>query len=100
MIFEQFNKHGITWKDYYSTLPTLGVFLPLLEDTTLSSGLAKIDQFYADAAAGTLPSFSLVEPDYGTSVRRGPARRPVRRSVHGQGRQRRDVESQLADPPC
>jgi len=26
--------------------------------------LAGIDQFYVDAAAGSLPSFSLVEPDY------------------------------------
>ena len=64
VIFEQFNKYGITWKDYYSTLPTLGVFLPLLKVPSLLSGLAGIDRFYADAAAGTLPSFSLVEPDY------------------------------------
>jgi phospholipase C len=72
VIFEQFNRHGITWKDYYSTLPSLGVFLPLLEDPTLSSGLAKIDQFFADAAAGTLPSFSLVEPDYGVQSEEDP----------------------------
>ncbi|HEX7444509.1 MAG TPA: alkaline phosphatase family protein [Acidimicrobiales bacterium] len=64
VIFEQFNKYGITWKDYYSSLPTLGVFLPLLQVPSLLSGLAGIDQFYADAAAGTLPSFSLVEPNY------------------------------------
>ncbi len=64
VIFEQLNKHGVTWRDYYTTLPSLGVFLPLLKDPALVSGLAKIDQFYADAAAGTLPSFSLVEPDY------------------------------------
>jgi len=40
------------------------VFLPLLQDPSITKGLAKIDQFYEDAAAGTLPSFSLVEPDY------------------------------------
>ena len=28
-IFDTFNKHGITWKDYYSDLPTAGVYLPL-----------------------------------------------------------------------
>ncbi len=72
VIFEQFNKHGITWKDYYTTLPTLGVFLPLLQDQALVQGLAKIDQFYADAAAGTLPSFSLVEPDYGHQSEENP----------------------------
>jgi phospholipase C len=64
VIFQQFDEHGITWKDYYSTLPTLGVFLPLLGDPAMHAGLAGIDQFYADAEAGTLPSFSLVEPDY------------------------------------
>jgi phospholipase C len=64
VIFEQLNAHGITWKDYYSTLPTLGVYLPLLQDKALVSGLAHIDQFYLDAAAGTLPSFCLVEPDF------------------------------------
>jgi len=64
VIFEQFDKYGISWKDYYSTLPTLGVFLPLLTVPSLLSGLAGIDRFYADAASGTLPSFSLVEPDY------------------------------------
>ena len=64
VIFEQLNKYGITWKDYYSSLPTLGVFLPLLTVPSLLSGLAGIDRFYADAAAGTLPSFSMVEPNY------------------------------------
>ena len=72
VIFEQFNRHGITWRDYYSTLPSLGVFLPLLEDPSLSSGLAKIDQFFADAAAGALPAFSLVEPDYGRQSEEDP----------------------------
>jgi phospholipase C len=72
LIFQQFNKHGITWKDYYSTLPTLGVFLPLLEDPTLSVGLAKMDEFYTDAAAGNLPSFSLLEPNYDESSEEDP----------------------------
>ena len=72
IIFEQFNNHGITWKDYYSTLPTLGVFLPLLEEPSLAAGLAHIDQFYVDAAAGTLPSFSLVEPNYDTQSEEDP----------------------------
>jgi phospholipase C len=72
VIFQQFNKHGITWKDYYSSLPTMGVFLPLLGDPTIRSGVVGIDEFYADAAAGTLPSFSLVEPDYDKSSEEDP----------------------------
>ena len=35
-----------------------------LRTVHLRIGLAHIDQFYADAAAGNLPAFSLVEPDY------------------------------------
>ncbi len=72
VIFEQFNKHGITWKDYYSTLPTLGVFLPLISDQTLVKGLAHIDQFYVDAAAGNLPFYSLVEPNYDEQSEENP----------------------------
>jgi phospholipase C len=72
VIFEQLNTHGITWKDYYTTLPTLGVYLPLLQDKALVSGLAHIDQFYLDAAAGTLPSFCLVEPDFGRQSEEDP----------------------------
>jgi phospholipase C len=72
VIFEQFNKHGITWKDYYSTLPTLGVFLPLIEVPALSAGLAHIDQFYADAGSGNLPSYSLVEPNYDEQSEENP----------------------------
>jgi len=72
VIFQQFNQHGITWKDYYSTLPTIGIFLPLLEDHTLTPGLAPIDEFFSDAAAGTLPSFSLVEPNYAMQSEEDP----------------------------
>jgi phospholipase C len=72
VIYEQFNKHGITWKDYYTTVPTLGVFLPLLSDPKLSPNLVKMTQFFTDAAAGNLPSFSLVEPDYGHTSEEDP----------------------------
>jgi len=64
VIFDQLDRHGISWKDYYTTLPTVGVFLPLLEVPSITRGLARIDRFYEDAAAGTLPSFCLVEPDF------------------------------------
>jgi phospholipase C len=72
VIFEQFNKHGISWKDYYSNLPSLGVFLPLLADPMLRSGVVKIDQFFEDAAAGKLPAFSLVEPNYDKQSEENP----------------------------
>jgi phospholipase C len=72
VILDQFNRHGITWKDYYSTLPTLGVFLPLMSDHSLTTGLAPIDQFFFDAAAGALPSSAWWSPTTGPSHRRTP----------------------------
>jgi phospholipase C len=72
VIFQEFEKHGITWKDYYTTLPTLGVYLPLIADPAMTKGLALIDQFYVDAAAGELPAFSLVEPNYDEASEENP----------------------------
>jgi phospholipase C len=72
VIFDQFDAHGITWKDYYSSVPSLGVFLPLLGQPAVTSRLAHIDQFFVDAAAGDLPQFSLVEPDYTTQSEENP----------------------------
>ncbi|HEX7443936.1 MAG TPA: alkaline phosphatase family protein [Acidimicrobiales bacterium] len=37
-----------------------------------STHLTKIDQFYADAAAGTLPSVSMVDPDFDTQSEENP----------------------------
>ena len=48
----QFNKHGISWKDYYSGSNRPEVFLPLLSVPALRSGVVPIDQFFDDAAAG------------------------------------------------
>ena len=61
-IMESLNKHAIPWRDYYTSLPSVGLFLPVLQAN--GDKVAKIDQFYTDAAAGNLPAFCLVEPDY------------------------------------
>ena len=61
-IFHQLNKHTIPWKDYYTNLPTVGLVYPFFQAN--GDKVAKVDQFFADAAAGTLPAFCFVEPDY------------------------------------
>jgi phospholipase C len=61
-IMDQLNKHTIPWKDYFTSLPSVGLFQPVF--TTNSDKIVRIEQFYTDAAAGTLPAFCLVEPDY------------------------------------
>ncbi len=71
-IFDLLNRYGITWKDYYSSIPSVGVWVPLLGMPAITSHINKIDAFYADAAQGTLPQFSFVEPDYDHSSEENP----------------------------
>jgi phospholipase C len=72
-IFDSFNRYGISWRDYYSDAPTtIGVYLPLLSQPAYQDNLAKMSQFFSDAAAGTLPQFSMVEPNYTVSSEEDP----------------------------
>jgi phospholipase C len=71
-IFDMFNRYDITWKDYFSNLPSIGVWLPLLGEPSITANLKNIDSFFTDAAAGQLPQFSLVEPDYNKSSEENP----------------------------
>jgi phospholipase C len=72
VIFDTFNRYGITWKEYYSDFPTLGVYLPLLGRPAYEPHLVKMAEFFSDAAAGTLPQFSLLEPNYSTQSEEDP----------------------------
>ncbi len=71
-IFDSFNKYGITWREYYSDLPSVGVYIPLLGEPSITEHLFKIDQFFTDAAAGTLPQFSFIEPNYSAQSEENP----------------------------
>ena len=71
-IFNSFNKYNISWRDYYSNVPTIGVYLPLLGQSAISENIVKIDQFFTDAAAGSLPQFSLLEPNYSIQSEENP----------------------------
>jgi phospholipase C len=69
-IFDQLNAHSITWKDYYTTLPSVELFPPLFFKNL--GKVARISQFFTDAAAGKLPGYCLVEPDYGKQSEEDP----------------------------
>jgi len=72
-IFDQFNKHGISWKDYWSTTPSTLLWPDLfVRDPENTLRLETISHFFSDAKAGKLPAFSLVEPDYGKSSEENP----------------------------
>ena len=80
-IFDRLDAASITWKDYFSTLPTVELY-PELYFKNAGTKVVPIGApgtsstaptgFFADGANGSLPSFSLVEPDYDTQSEEDP----------------------------
>ncbi|HLX88025.1 MAG TPA: alkaline phosphatase family protein, partial [Acidimicrobiales bacterium] len=65
-IFDRLNQAGVSWRDYYhsTSLPTTFVWFG--DSARYSSNLVHVEQFFSDAAAGTLPGFCIVDPDFGS----------------------------------
>jgi phospholipase C len=61
-IWDQLSKHGISWKNYFSDAPSTAIIASSLLRHPLN--LARIEQFYLDAALGTLPAVSLVDSTF------------------------------------
>jgi phospholipase C len=59
-IFDRLNQFGITWKNYYPDIPTCALFEPVFLNNRTKA--VPVSQFFADAAAGSLPAFSIVDP--------------------------------------
>ncbi|HEY2161128.1 MAG TPA: alkaline phosphatase family protein [Solirubrobacteraceae bacterium] len=73
-IFDRLETAGISWADYNASFPT-GATMELYppNDAAFSKTNAPpIDQFFTDAKAGTLPAFSLLDPDYGNQSQENP----------------------------
>jgi phospholipase C len=74
-IFDELDKHGITWKNYTSSAVPTSSSLALFPQLYLKNATTKIvldTEFFTDAAAGTLPNYCLVEPDYGHQSEENP----------------------------
>jgi len=69
-IFDAVAKVGLSWKAYYSNQSSTALFPELYIKNTKK--IVKITEFYKDAAAGKLPSLSLVEPNYSTQSEENP----------------------------
>jgi phospholipase C len=70
-IFDQLNAHSISWKTYYTMLPsTVELYPPLFVNN--QEKVVPIAVFFTDAAAGTLPSYCIVEPNFGTQSEENP----------------------------
>jgi len=64
-IFERLEQHGKTWKVYVETMPLSfhGVIHFSRLQERLATHFVPFAEFERDAAAGTLPDFSLIEPN-------------------------------------
>ena len=75
-IIEQLNTHNISWKNYHSSSSPASylvwLYLLGLPAAQGSSRAVDISNFYTDAAAGTLPAVSFVDPDFGTQSEENP----------------------------
>jgi phospholipase C len=62
-ILDRLHAHGISWRDYATDLPAIDVILENAK--TYPQNVSLIDQFYKDAASGSLPAVSFVDPRFG-----------------------------------
>ncbi|MBV8303862.1 MAG: hypothetical protein JOZ04_06605, partial [Acidimicrobiia bacterium] len=60
-IFDRLDAHGISWKNYLVDIPDVGRFPYVLKGNPGKA--VPMSQFFVDAAAGTLPTFSLLSPE-------------------------------------
>ncbi len=75
-IFEALNAHDISWRNYYveGSDPSILIWLYLAgkSDIYNDTNVVTMDQFYSDAANGTLPSYCMVDPDFADSSEEDP----------------------------
>ncbi|HEV3046327.1 MAG TPA: alkaline phosphatase family protein [Solirubrobacteraceae bacterium] len=62
-IFDRLHAFGVSWRNYFTDLPQTAIIPSIIEK--YPANLAPIAQFYLDCAAGTLPSVSFVDPEFG-----------------------------------
>jgi phospholipase C len=73
-IFNLFDAHGITWANYAESFPTGATpeLYPINDLVTSPLHYKPFSQFYTDAAAGNLPQFTLLDPDYDNASQHNP----------------------------
>jgi phospholipase C len=67
-IFERLDDQGIDWGVYFENVPSYA----LIPAQINSARTFEIDQFFTDAAAGKLPPFTMLDPDYNTTSEEDP----------------------------
>jgi phospholipase C len=62
LIMERLEANNVSWINYYNDLPATFLFPAFMHNR--SDHIALMDRFYRDAAAGTLPGVSYVDPHF------------------------------------
>jgi phospholipase C len=70
-IFDRLDAHHINWAVYYQDYPTLEL-VPGSVTPSRVSRIRRFDSFVSDVAAGSLPQFTFVDPDYITTSEENP----------------------------
>ena len=70
-IFDRLDAHHIDWRNYYQNAAS-ALIVPGLLHPGARQGLKPMTQFFADAAAGKLPPFTLLDPQYTTTSEENP----------------------------
>ena len=70
-IFDRLDAHGIDWADYFEDAPSPAI-VPGTVTAARGSRFRKMERFFADAAAGRLPQFTFLDPNYVTTSEENP----------------------------
>jgi phospholipase C len=88
-LWDRLHAYGISWRNYFTDLPSVGIIGSTVEK--YPQNLAPIAQFFSDCAAGSLPSVSLVDPEFGVAGEVGgalatlPALQPIAEKLNTTG---------------
>jgi phospholipase C len=70
-IFDRLDAHGIDWAVYYQSYPSM-VIVPETDTPARAPRIRKFERFLGDVAAGHLPQFTFLDPDYTTTSEENP----------------------------
>jgi phospholipase C len=62
-IFDRLNAYQLSWKNYFTDLPQTAIIPSIIK--SYPANVVPIAEFFADCAAGILPSVSFVDPEFG-----------------------------------
>jgi phospholipase C len=69
-IWDRLDPHGISYAVYYQNLPSWAIVPGAI--TGRGAKQHKMDDFYPDVAAGKLPAFTFIDPNYDTTSQENP----------------------------